>query len=171
MKRILYLFDQIWLAFLMISPNTYAFCRLRAKYYLKHGSKIGENTLISTNVRITGNFTLGKNSSIAQNCSISGASAGVFIGDNVMIAPSVVIVAFNHGFDKMEVPMLQQENTEKPVYIEDDIWIGANVTILNGVRIGTGSIVAANSLINKDVEPFSIVGGVPAKKIKSRKQI
>ena len=118
MKRILYLFDQIWLAFLMISPNTYAFSRLRAKYYLRHGSRIGENTLISTNVRITGKFTLGRNSSIAQNCSISGASAGVFIGDNVMIAPSVVIVAFNHGFDNMEVPMLQQENTEKPVFID-----------------------------------------------------
>lgn len=167
-RRILFLFDSLWLSLLMAFPNTFAFNRLRAKYYKKKGALIGPNTLISTNVRIKGRFSLGENSSIAQNCSISGETVGVFIGENVMIAPGVVIVAFNHGFDRLDIPMLNQQNIEKAIYIEDDVWIGANATVTCGVTIGKGSIVGANSMVNKDVEPYSIVGGVPAKLIKSR---
>ena len=87
-----------------------------------------------------------------------------------MIAPGCIFVAFDHGFDRFDIPMNQQPFTEAPIIIEDDVWIGANCTITKGVRIQTGSIVAANSVVTKDVLPFSIVGGVPAKLIKSRKK-
>lgn len=111
---------------------------------------------------------MGEGSSIAQNCSITGFDVGVFIGMKVMIAPNTVIVAFNHGYSDINMSMSDQENVQQEVVIEDDVWIGSNCTIGKGVRIGTGSIVASNSFVNKDVLPFSIVGGVPAKFIKSR---
>ncbi len=155
-----------WFAFLLFLPDE--FSKYRVKYYNKKGCKIDQNTSISSNVRIKGKFEMGRGSSIAQNCSISGENVGVFIGENVMIAPNVVIVTFNHGFADIEMPMAKQKNTEGSVIIEDDVWIASNCSIGKGVTIGKGSIIGANSFVNKDVPPFSIVGGVPAKLIKSR---
>jgi len=111
---------------------------------------------------------MNEGSSIAQNCTISGEHAGISIGKNVMIAPNVVIVAFSHGYKDIDNPMTKQQNDEAPVSIEDNVWIASNCTIGKGVRIGTGSIIAANSFVNKDIPAFSIAGGVPAKVIKSR---
>ena len=145
-----------------------AFSKYRVHYYNNRGCNIHKSVMLSPNVRITGKFEMGEGSSIAQNCSIGGESAGVFIGKNVMIAPNVVIIAFNHGFDNLDIPMVKQKNTEAPVIIEDNVWIASNCTIGEGVKIGKGSIIGANSFVNKDVPPFSIVGGVPAKLIRVR---
>jgi len=114
---------------------------------------------------------MGRGSSIAQNCTISGENAGVFIGENVMIAPNVVIVAFNHGYENLDIPMSKQNNSEALIIIEDDVWIAANCTISKGVRIGRGAIVAANSFVNIDIPNYSIVGGVPAKVIGTREKV
>lgn len=168
MKRIIYLIDALWHSFLLILPGTYFFCKMRVNYYRKKGAKTGLNSSISPNVRIQGKFVIGENSSIAQNCTISGGNEGVFIGDNVMIAPNCVIVAFNHSYDGVNVPMLKQGVVEKTIIIENDVWIAANCTVTAGVKIGKGSIVAANSCVSKNVPPYSIVGGVPAKIIKKR---
>ncbi|HCA42006.1 MAG: acyltransferase [Saprospiraceae bacterium] len=159
-------FVSIWHAILMILPNE--FSKFRVRFYNKHGCIIHKKTSISPNVRIKGKFEMGEGSSIAQNCTISGEKAGIFIGENVMIAPNVVIVAFNHGIESLEIPMSKQDNAEAPIIIENNVWIGANCTIGCGVKIGTGSIIAANSFVNKDISPYSIVGGVPAKFIKTR---
>lgn len=156
----------LWFSILLFLPEE--FSKLRVRYYNKLGCKIHIKCSISPNVRIKGRFEMGKGSSIAQNCSISGENAGVFIGENVMIAPNVVIVAFNHGYEIIEEPMVLQKNVEAPIYIENNVWIASNCTIGKGVRIGDGAIIAANSFVNKDVPPFTIVGGVPAKIIKSR---
>jgi acetyltransferase-like isoleucine patch superfamily enzyme len=171
MKKIAYLFDALYLGFVLILPNTTTFNRWRAAYYRRQGCKIAKTASIAPNVRIKGKFELGEGSSFAYNCTISGESAGIFIGKNVMIAPNCVLVAFNHGFDRLDIPMVQQPNKEAPIYIEDDVWIASNCTIACGVRIGTGSIVAANSAVTKDVAPYSIVGGIPAKLIKNRQTI
>ena len=85
-----------------------------------------------------------------------------------MVAPNVVIVAFDHGFSDTTRPMVLQSNVEAAVRIEDDVWIAANVTISKGVTIGSGSIVGANSFVNSDVAPNSIVAGVPARIVGSR---
>lgn len=167
-KKIFYLLDAIYLGFVLILPNTAMFNRWRASYYRMQGCKIADDASIAPNVRIRGTFEMGSGSSFAFNCSISGESAGVFIGNNVMVAPNCVLVAFNHGFDRLDIPMVQQPNKEASIYIEDDVWIASNCTITCGVKIGKGSIIAANSAVTKDIPPYSIAGGVPAKVIKSR---
>lgn len=163
-------FHSTWWAILLILPDTFAFWKMRVRYLRKKGCKISDDVVICANVRVGGLVEIESGSSIANNCSLSGESAGIFIGKNVMIAPGCVIVAFNHGFSDLDMPMVKQKNEEAPIYIEDDVWIASNCTITKGVRIGKGSIVAANSVVNKNVAPYSIVGGVPAKFIKSRIQ-
>ena len=94
----------------------------------------------------------------------------IHIGNNVMIAPHCMIAAGNHDYVQTDVPMRFAGNlTKGPIVIEDNVWIGANSTVTDGVRIGREAVVAANSLVNKDVEPYTIVGGVPAKEIGRRK--
>jgi len=166
MRRIKLIFSSLWYAFLLFLPDE--FSRLRVHYYNRKGCKIHKCVSISSNVRIRGKFVMDEGSSIAQNCSISGEKSGIFIGKNVMIAPNVVIVAFNHGFESTEIPMGIQKNDEAPVIIENDVWIASNCTIGKGVTIMEGSIIGANSFVNKDVPPFSIMGGVPAKLIRYR---
>lgn len=158
--------NSLWFSFLMFLPDE--FSKFRIRYYNKKGCTIHSSCSVSPNVRIRGKVIMGENSSIAQNGTISGEKAGVVIGKDVMIAPNVVIVAFNHNFTDRNVPIRNQGNIESEVIIEDNVWIGANCTIAAGVTIGEGSIVGANSLVNKNVEPFCIVGGVPAKLIKAR---
>ncbi|WP_199119958.1 DapH/DapD/GlmU-related protein [Pedobacter sp. ASV28] len=144
------------------------FSSFRIKYYRKRGFDIHESVYIASNVNLKGVISIGEGSSLAHNCILSGASEGILIGKNVMIAPNVVIIAFNHGTENNGIPMAKQKNVESRVVIEDDVWISANCTIGKGVTIGTGSIIAANSFVNKDIEPFSIVGGVPVKFIRNR---
>lgn len=158
--------SSLWFSFLMFLPDE--FSKFRVQYYNKKGCKINRKTSISPNVRIRGYVEIDMGSSIAQNSSISGGNVGVFIGKNVMIAPNVSIVAFNHGFADLEIPMVQQINIEGKIIIEDDVWIASNCTVGKGVRIGKGSIIGANSFVNKDIPQFSIAGGVPVRIIKSR---
>ena len=90
------------------------------------------------------------------------------IGNGVRIATHTVFVPANHVFADPDVPIHRQGRTQEGIEIEDDVWIGCNVSILDGVRIGTGSVVAAGSVVTHDVEPYSVVAGVPAKTIRRR---
>ena len=80
-----------------------------------------------------------------------------------------MMFAFNHGFDKINIPTIKQDYYDNDIVINDDVWIGAGSIILSGIKIGKGAIIASGSLVNKDVPSFTIVGGVPAKVIKERK--
>lgn len=93
---------------------------------------------------------------------------GMKIGDFVMIGPKCLFATVHHSFGDWEKPMIFQPADVKPIVIEDDVWIGANVTVLGGVTIGRGAVVAAGAVVTKNVEPYSIVGGVPAKHIRYR---
>lgn len=110
---------------------------------------------------------VGNNSSIGPYAYI-GCSGYIEIGDNVMMSPRVSIYAENHNFSDTGMPMIEQGVTRYFVKIEDDCWIAANSIILAGVTIGKGSVVAAGSVVTKDVPPYSVVGGNPARLIKSR---
>ena len=95
--------------------------------------------------------------------------SGVRIGDNVLIGPHVCIAAGNHDYRQVDRPMrFAGDLSAGPVVIEDNAWVGANVTITDGVRIGRDAVVAANSVVTRDVKAYDIVAGVPARVIGNR---
>lgn len=110
---------------------------------------------------------IGNNSNIGPYSYI-GCSGYIEIGDNVMISPRVSIYAENHVFDRTDIVMKEQGVKKQFVKIEDDCWIAANSIILAGVTIGKGAVVSAGSVVTKDVPPYSVVAGVPARIIKQR---
>lgn len=102
-----------------------------------------------------------------------GAVNSITIGNNVLIASKVFITDHNHGsygnkniHSSPEIPPEKRELSSSPVIIEDNVWIGEFVSILPGVTIGEGSIIGAMTLVNKNIPPFSIAVGVPAKVVK-----
>ena len=114
------------------------------------------------------NVKIGDYSKIGINCRIQCA-ATLTIGNHVGIASDVQIIDVNHSFADTTVPILTQGWLEpRPIVIEDDVWIGARSILLPGITIGKGSIIGAGSVVTKNIPPFSIVGGNPAKVIKSR---
>lgn len=111
--------------------------------------------------------SIGDYSGLGINCRINGP---VMIGKDVMMGPDVMIVARNHRFDRVDIPMrLQGEGKPKPVIIDDDVWIGARVILLPGIHIGTGAVIGAGAVVTKDVQNYAIVGGNPARLIKYRR--
>ena len=110
---------------------------------------------------------IGENTTIGHFTFIY-ASERIEIGKDCMIASFVYLIDSSHGTNKNST-MNSQSNSTSPILIEDDVWIGANSTILPGVKIGKGSIIAAGSVVNSDVEEYSFYAGVPAKFIKTRK--
>ena len=112
-------------------------------------------------IRIGNNSALGVNSHVPN---------GSVIGNDVMMGPNCYIFSKNHVFSDTNVPMrLQGSTDEKLVYIEDGVWIWRDVTIMVGRRLKKGSIVAACSVVTKDFPEYSIIGGNPAKVIKTEK--
>lgn len=144
------------------------FRRALCKYIF---SEVGENINIEKNVFFgSGNLiSIGDYSGIGINARIQGP---LTIGKYVMMGPDVLIYTQNHEIKDLTKPMMFQGETKaSPVIIEDDVWIGARAILLPGIRIGKGSIIAAGAVVTKDVEPYSIIGGVPGKKIGDRQKI
>ncbi len=95
------------------------------------------------------------------------ASSRITIGSDCMIAPFVYIVDSDHGI-RRDALMNQQTNVPRPILIGNDVWIGAHAVILAGVEIGDGAVVAAGAVVKRDVKPYSVVGGVPARPLGER---
>ena len=95
-------------------------------------------------------------------------NGGLRIGNHVMIGPHVGIYTSNHVFDRMDQPMQCQGIRTSSVLIDSDVWIGSHAVILAGVRIGKGAVVAAGAVVTREVPPGAVVGGVPARVIKTR---
>jgi acetyltransferase-like isoleucine patch superfamily enzyme len=110
-------------------------------------------------------IVVGRESLIGEFCVIRG-TGGVTIGDRVYLSPMVHIYSNNHVFADPEVCFIDQGITAQGVTIEDECWIGAQVAILDGVTIGRRSVVAAGAVVNKDVPPYSLAAGVPARVIR-----
>jgi acetyltransferase-like isoleucine patch superfamily enzyme len=111
---------------------------------------------------------------IGSNCLIKPFSwihclGGVTIGDYVIIASGSAIIAQTHVHSDISTPIALQGEHGEGIIIEDNVWIGAEVKVLDGVTIGTGSVIGAGAVVTKDIPPFSVVVGVPAKVIKNRK--
>lgn len=97
-----------------------------------------------------------------------GGQCGVKIGNYVMFGYNVNVVSENHAYNDPDLPIKNQGFFGSQIIIEDDVWVGANAVILPGVTVGRGAIVGANAVVTKDVMPYTIVGGIPAKLIKNR---
>jgi acetyltransferase-like isoleucine patch superfamily enzyme len=117
--------------------------------------------------RISSDFSMGKYGYVGHHALIS---KGVILGDYVMIGPNVSFVGDDHRYDQLGTPTIfsGRPNSRSATVIEDDVWIATGVIILSGVNIGRGAILAAGAVVSKDVPPYAIVGGVPAKVIKYR---
>ncbi len=97
-----------------------------------------------------------------------GAAGGVIIGNNVLFGQRVSVHAENHQFDRLNIPIREQGVSRAGVRIEDDCWIGSHSVILDGVTIGRGAIVAAGSVVSRDIPPGAVVSGVPARLMRMR---
>lgn len=139
-------------------------------------AKCGKNVNVPRKCTFSGikNIYIGNNVSLGKGLTVLTTRAKLYIGDDVMFGPGVTIVTGDHRIDIPDRTMISVRDDEKlpendlNVVIENDVWVGANVTILKGVTIHTGSVISAGAVVTKDVEPYSIVGGVPAKLIKKR---
>lgn len=109
---------------------------------------------------------------IGPNAFISSSHSIITFGNNIMLGPSVSIYGGNHIVNKVGFLMNKiskpSDLIEPNTYIEDEVWIGGNSVLLPGITIGKGAIVAAGSIVTKDVKPYSMVAGNPAKLIKMR---
>jgi len=115
-----------------------------------------------------GEIVIGNNCDMNTNVQIGAGFGRIKIGDDVMIASNVVLRASNHGMNKSEGPMKVQPTLFGEIVIEDDVWIGSNAVILPGVTIARGCVIAAGCVVSRSTEPFSIVAGVPGRKIGER---
>jgi acetyltransferase-like isoleucine patch superfamily enzyme len=123
-----------------------------------------------TSIRNAQNIYLGNNVRITMDCCVwAEINSKIIMGDNVLIGPGVKIFCGNHGTELNGIPMVFQNRVEKDIVIGNDVWIGANSVVVSGVKIYNGAVVAAGSVVTKDVAENSIYGGVPAKFIKTRK--
>lgn len=139
------------------------------------GIEIGDNTIVMHGAVLhvynfrnmpQSHIRIGKDSLVGEYSVIRG-QGGVTIGDRVYTSPFTQIIAVNHVFDDPNRPFVKQGITAEGIVIEDDAWLGAGAVITDGVRVGKGAVVAAGAVVTKDVPPHTVVGGVPAKVIKS----
>lgn len=130
---------------------------------------IGTRSALRDNVLLAGygNIVIGDRTSINDDCMIT-AMERVTIGNDVMLAPRVYILDVDHAFESRDRPISQQGYTISPVTIGDGVWVCTGAVITKGVSIGEGAIIGANSVVTRDIPPYTIAGGVPARVIKER---
>ena len=133
------------------------------------GSK-GDETIVRPSASLANpeNIYLGRRVHIQRNVYLwAGKKSKITIGDNTIIGPGSFITSDNHG-TKRDQLIRDQQGIEKDVTIGDDVWLGAYVIVLPGITIGNGAVVAAGSVVTKNVPEYTICAGVPARPIKAR---
>jgi galactoside O-acetyltransferase len=155
--------------------------------------KMGAGARVGLGTHFIGphNIVIGQKFSCWRNCTIAACDDGVIefgdrvsfnanvyinaciggrivLGNDVLVAPNVVMRASDHVFDDVTKPIAEQGHTGREIIVEYDVWLSSNVTVVGGVRIGKGAVVAAGAVVTKDVAPYTVVGGVPARFIKNR---
>ena len=155
-----YLWDKIW------APLW--------KHSMKHCGKGVYLRPMSCDIKGIENLSVGDGTLIPKGSTFYCTRAELIIGSKVIFGPKPTIITGDHRIDIVGENIIDVSDTEKlpdqdaPVVIEDGCWIGANVTILKGVTVGRGSVIAAGAVVTKSCEPYSIIGGVPARLIKMR---
>ena len=155
-------------------PKSYARVNLGSKGIRLFCGKLildecGKGVNIDKGASFPTNMTIGNYSGVGSNSNIWGET---HIGDYVMMGSDCQIYTRNHCFDRIDIPMCKQGfQKERPVYIGDDVWIGGQVTILPGVKIGNHCIIGTSSVVTKNIPDYAIAAGNPAKVIRFRNSL
>ena len=146
---------------------------VRFLYFKSLFNKIGKNTAFGHAITYCNakGITIGHRSIINHHIELLAQNSKIKIGNDVLIAPYVFITTNSHGYERVDIPISKQKEIGKKVIIENGVWIGTHAVILPGVTIGHDAIVGAGAVVTKDVPPFAVAVGVPAKVIKYRRNV
>lgn len=165
-SKMLFVLYKVTAQWLPISQRSSLAKKMRGFSCKRIAAKFGTDVNIERNAVFTPELEIGNNSGVGIDCEVYGP---VTIGDNVMMGPEVVIYTSGHKHDRIDIPMMEQGSSEtQPVTIGNDVWIGRRAIIMPGVTIGDGVIIGAGAVVTKNIEPYTVAVGVPAKAIKSR---
>jgi acetyltransferase-like isoleucine patch superfamily enzyme len=140
-----------------------AFVAPEARIFAEPGRDvvIGPGAYVAADAFVHGPVRIGARSSVNPRVTIDGGSAGVEIGEGTRVASGAAIYAFDHGLAR-EPPIREQPVRSRGIRVGHDVWIGAGAGVTDGVTIGEGAVIAMGAVVTRDVDPFAIVGGVPA---------
>lgn len=136
------------------------------------GTSVGTGSLLLAKScgSVKGNIILGKNVAINEFNNLRAAGGDILVGNHCLIAQFCTLVTNNHATETAEnIIDAPWDISKSSIVIEDDVWIGANCVVLPGVRIGRGAVIGAGSVVTRDVPPYAIYVGVPAKLLRIRK--
>lgn len=147
----------------------FGLARLRARLWQPFVKHMGTAVYLMRDCYITSPQGISVGNYVCINRhTLLGGQGSLTIGNYVNIGPNCNLITANHRFDQPDKPMAFQGITTGPIVIEDDVWLGVNVTVLPNVRIGRGAVVGASAVVTKDVPPYAIVAGVPARVLRYR---
>lgn len=142
----------------------------------RNGVELGDNVMIGpySVIRASMLSNLGDGVRMGRNSSVDaysyiGAAALISIGENVIMGQHIAFHAENHNYDRLDIPIRDQGTRRKGIVVEDDCWVGANTTFLDGAHVGRGCVIAAGSIVRGEIPPYSVAAGFPARVIKSRR--
>lgn len=144
--------------------------KLRAHFWRIFFYHMGKDVKIAGNCKFVNpqKITVGNEVLINHNTELEATDGEIVIGNFVLFGMHTKVINSNHIFTDWKKPIALQGKSQAKIVIEDDVWVGINAIILPNVTIGRGAVIAAGAVVTKDVEPFAVVGGVPAKIIKYR---
>ncbi len=127
---------------------------------LGNGVRIGRHCVVTAQ---EGSLVLGDRVALSPGVHLSADGGSIAVGAKTAIGPGTVVRASNHKFEDRRVPIMDQGHVPGRIVIEDDVWIGANCVVTPDVVIGHGAVVGAGAVVTRDVPPFAVAGGVPAR--------
>jgi len=134
--------------------------------------EIGDDVCLRRGVQIYekqgGRIKIGDRVNLGHQCMLD-STVSITIGDDTMIGHRTIIIDSDHKYDDPDTPIVRQGYVAAPIVIGRDVWTGAHVVIVKGITVGDGAIIGANSVVTKDVPPYAIVAGNPARQIGTRK--
>lgn len=165
--ELFYLVQQI----VALLPDAGVLAGVRPWFYRRHLARVGRNFSMMSGAKIfePSSVTIGDDVGINLGVILDPMEGGrIELGNSIGIGPYCVLRSSDHGFSDATVSFRQQPHVGGTIVIEDDVWLGSHVVVTRNVRIGKGSVIGAHSVVTKDIPPYSIAMGVPARVVKSR---
>lgn len=162
-------FGFIYNVFLYFSSRDF-FSRVRVQSLKYRGAQIGVGVKVQGSVRLLGckNIILKDGVFLGEGVRIVAYDEGVTIGENCLVASGCIFITRTHIYESKNTPISSQGYASRRISVGDDVWFGFNCVILPGVSVGTGAIIAANSVVTRDVPSYTVYGGAPARHLRDR---